>query len=121
MFGRRKYPRINKGYEVSYKCIEKDQFEENPISGLAVNISGGGICFEAKEKLAKGTVIALEINSGNLESSILGLARVAWCKQRGELFEVGAEFWWVGWRDNQAQSNIAEYITTNTANSRITL
>lgn len=119
MFGRRKFPRIDKNYDVSYKCIEKDQFESNPISGLAVNISGGGVCFEAKEKLSKGTVVALEIAAGNLDSSILGLARVAWCKQRGEAFEVGAEFWWVGWRDNEAQNNIADYIRSETADARI--
>ena len=118
MFGRRKFPRINKNYNVSYKSIEKGQFEDNPISSLAVNISGGGICFEANEKLAKGSVVALEINANNLESSILGLARVAWCKPRGDRYEVGAEFWWVGWRDNETQNHIADYIATKTTEVR---
>lgn len=121
MFRRRKFPRINKNYDVSYKSIEQGQFEDNPISSLAVNISGGGICFEAKEKLAKGSVVALEINASNLESSILGLARVAWCKQSGDGYEVGAEFWWVGWRDNEAQNNIADYIAAKTADVRVAL
>lgn len=118
MFGRRKFPRINKNYYISYKCIEKGQFEDNPISSLAVNISGGGICFETEEKLDKDSVVALEINANDLESSILGLARVAWCKQRGARYEVGAEFWWVGWRDNETQSNIADYIATKTTDAR---
>ena len=118
MFGRRKFPRINKNYNVFYKCVDKGQFEDNPISSLAVNISGGGLCFEAKEQLAKGSVVALEISANNLESSILGLARVAWCKLRGDRYEVGAEFWWVGWRDNEAQNNIADYIATKTTDAQ---
>ena len=121
MFQRRKFPRINKNYDISYKCIDESQFEDNPISSLAVNISGGGICFEAKEKLAKKSVIALEINADNFESSILGLARVKWCKPRGHAFEIGAEFCWVGWRDNEAQNNIADYIATNTATAPLSM
>jgi len=121
VFQRRKFPRINKSYDISYKCIDESQFEDNPISSLAVNISGGGIRFEAKEKLAKESVVALEINSDSFDSSILGLARVKWCKQRGDLFEVGAEFWWVGWRDNEAQNNIADYIATKTAAAQLAL
>lgn len=121
VFRRRKFPRVNKNYLVSYKCIEQGQFEDNPISSLAVNISGGGICFEAKEKLAKGSVVALDIKADNLSSSILGLARVAWCKQRGDGYEVGAEFWWVGWRDSEVQNDIANYIAVKTADSRVAL
>lgn len=121
VFGRRKFPRINKNYDISYKSIEQGQFEDNPISSLAVNISGGGICFAANEKLAKGSVVALEINASNLESSILGLARVAWCKPSGDGYEVGAEFWWVGWRDNEAQNNIADFIATKTADVQVAL
>jgi hypothetical protein len=121
VFGRSKFPRINKNYNVSYKCIEKGQFEDHPISSLAVNISGGGICFEANEKLKKGSIVALEINAKNLESSILGLARVVWCKLRGDRYEIGAEFWWVGWRDNETQNNIADYIATKTIEARATV
>lgn len=121
MFQRRKFPRLNKNYDISYKCIDETQFEDNPISSLAVNISGGGICFEAEEKVAKGSVVALEINSDNFKSAILALARVRWCKQRGDLFEIGAEFCWVGWRDNEAQNHIADYIATNTASTQLAL
>ncbi len=121
MFQRRKFPRINKNYDVSYKCIDQDQFEENPISSFAVNISGGGVCFEAREHLKKDTVVALEINSNNIESPILALARVAWCKHRGDIYEIGAEFWWVGWRNNAAQNDIAAYIADKTAANEVTV
>ena len=114
MFQRRKFPRVAKDYRVSYTTVDKSQFENNPISSLAVNISGGGLCFEAAEALEKDTVVALEIDSDDFRSAILALARVAWCKPQGNNFEIGAEFWWIGWRDHQAQSNIADFIQANT-------
>ena len=63
VFHRRKFPRIGKNYQLSYTIIDKAQFEENPLSSLVVNISGGGLCFEASSDLAKDTIVALEINS----------------------------------------------------------
>ena len=121
MFQRRKFPRVSKDYKVSYTTIDKAQFEGNPLSSLAVNISGGGLCFETLEALEKDTVIALEIDSDDFRSAILALARVAWCKAQGEKFEVGAEFWWIGWRDHQAQSSIADFIKANTTKQQVSV
>ena len=59
---------------------------------------------QATEALEKETMVALEIDSDDFCSAILALANVAWCKPRGNNYEVGAEFWWIGWRDDQAQS-----------------
>jgi hypothetical protein len=84
------------------------------VHGLAVNISGGGLCFEAKEALEKDSLVALEIHSDGCGSAILALASVAWCKQKGEVYEVGAEFWWTGWRDHEAQTTMANFIATTT-------
>lgn len=119
MFQRRRFPRVGKNYHISYTLIDKEQFQNNPLNSLAVNISGGGLCFEAKESLAKDTLIALEINSDGFSSAILALARVAWCKQKGDAYEVGAEFWWTGWRDNQAQTSMADFIASKTAAQQV--
>jgi c-di-GMP-binding flagellar brake protein YcgR len=119
VFQRRKFPRVSKSYHVSYTTVDKEQFEANPISSLAVNISGGGLCFEATEALEKDTLVALEITSDTFRSTILALARVVWCKQRGNTHEVGAEFWWIGWRDNQAQTTIAEFIASKTTAQKV--
>jgi len=113
VFQRRKFPRLSNNYQVSYSLVDKAQFANNPISSLAVNISGGGLCFKATEALDKDTVVALEINSADFSSAILALACVAWCKPRANAYEIGAEFWWIGWRDHQAQSSIANFIATS--------
>lgn len=120
MFKRRKFPRVSKEYSVSYSMVDQEQFDRNPVSSLAVNISGGGLCFTTEEPLDKGSMVALDIDADDLHSSILALAKVKWCKPlSGTTYEIGAEFWWIGWRDNDAQHTVADFINTNTAAKRI--
>ena len=119
MFKRRQFPRVSKEYRVSYSLVDQEQFDRNPVSSLAVNISGGGVCFSSDEPLAKGSMVALDIDADDLHSSILALAKVKWCKTQGDSYEIGAEFWWIGWRDNDAQNTVADFISTNTAAERI--
>ncbi|PON14984.1 hypothetical protein C2W62_26200 [Candidatus Entotheonella serta] len=118
MFQSRKFPRVSKEYRVSYSLVDQEQFDRNPVSSLAVNISGGGICFTSEEPLAKGSMVALDIDADDLHSSILALAKVKWSKSSGDSYEIGAEFWWIGWRDNEAQTSVADFISTSTAAKR---
>jgi hypothetical protein len=100
--------------------VDQEQFDRNPVSSLAVNISGGGLCFTTEEPLDKGSMVALDIDADDLHSSILALAKIKWCKPlSGTTYEIGAEFWWIGWRDNDAQHTVADFISTNTAAKRI--
>jgi hypothetical protein len=119
VFQRRKFPRIGKHYHLSYTTVDKTQLENNLLSSLVINISGGGLCFEANEALAKDTIVALEITSDDAHPAILALARIAWCKPKGDKYEVGAEFWWIGWRDNTAQMTIADFIAAKTSHQKI--
>ncbi len=114
MFRNRKYPRLSEEYHVVYKIVEQGQFDSNPVSSLAVNISGGGVCFVATEALEQETMVTLDISAGDLHSSILALAKVKWCKDKGEYYEIGAEIWSIGWRDDTAQRAMADFITTET-------
>ncbi|MBM4085082.1 MAG: PilZ domain-containing protein, partial [Planctomycetes bacterium] len=109
----RKFPRLNENWKIAYRVIEGQQFDESPVKSLAVNISGGGICFESPSELKPGTMTALEMSSDTFQSPIIALAKVVWCKKRlfSDKFEVGAEFWWVGWQSNEAQNAIAGYVS----------
>jgi len=111
----RKFPRVSKEYRVSYSLVDQEQFDRNPISSLVVNISGGGICFISEEPLAKGNMVALDIDADDLHSSILARAKVKWCKASRNTYEIGAEFWWIGWRDHETQTTVADFISTSTA------
>jgi hypothetical protein len=119
VFKRRQFPRVSKEYRISYSHIDQEQFDHSPVNSLAVNISGGGICFNASEPLAKGSMVALDIQADDLRSSILALAKIKWCKAQRDQYEVGAEFWWIGWRDSEAQNAVADFITTNSAARRL--
>lgn len=115
MFWQRRFPRLRKDFQVSYRMVDQEQFEKDPVCTLALNISGGGVCFEATEDLPAGALVALEIRSEDFGAPILALAKVVWCKPRGEAYKVGVEFWWIGWGDNQAQTTIANYVASQTA------
>ncbi|MGE3541055.1 MAG: PilZ domain-containing protein [Candidatus Tectimicrobiota bacterium] len=115
MFWKRRFPRLSKDFQVSYRMVNQEQFEHDPVHTLAVNISGGGVCFEANEDIPKGALVALEIRSDDFSAPILALAKVVWCKQKSGAYHVGAEFWWIGWGDNKAQATIAHYVASHTA------
>ena len=112
MVKRRKFPRLKEGWALEYRVLDAAQFAKDSVSSLAVNISGGGVCLESKEEIEPGTMLALDLHSPAFDSPILALARVVWCKKRlfSDVYETGAEFWWVGWRDSDAQAEIASYI-----------
>ena len=114
MFWRRRFPRLHKDFQITYRMVDQERFDQDPIKGLVLNISGGGVCFEAIDNLQKGTLVALDIRSDDFNAPILALAKVVWCKPQGASYQVGAEFWWVGWGDDQAQTTIANYVTAQT-------
>lgn len=113
MFDKRKFPRLGEIWELDYRTIKLEQFKKNPLSSFTVNISGGGIRFEADEEIPEGTMLALELKSTIFPTSIIGLAKTIWCKKerKKDKYDVGVEFWWTGWKDNNAQQKVADYIS----------
>jgi len=113
MIDKRKYPRLGKIWNVDYRIIRSEEFQANPLRSFTLNISGGGLCFETDEEIPEGTMLALELKSTIFPSSIIALAKTIWCKKESEKnkYEVGAEFWWTGWKSNDAQKAVAEYIS----------
>ena len=121
MVWRRRFPRLSKDFQVTYRMVDQEKFDNDPIKSLAVNISGGGLCLEAADNLQKGALVALDIRSDDFNSPILALAKVVWCKPGGARYHVGAEFWWIGWGDDQAQTTIANYVTTQTTATSLSM
>ena len=83
MFWRRRFPRLSKDFQITYRMVDQEKFDHDPIKSLALNISGGGVCFEATDNLQKGTLVALDIRSDDFNAPILALAKVVWCKPMG--------------------------------------
>jgi hypothetical protein len=108
----RKFPRINEGWSIAYRILEKEATPKDSLNNFTVNISGGGICFFSKYEIVPNTTLAIEMDSEEIPSPVMALARVVWCNTANHEYEVGAEFLWVGWKDNNAQQTIANHISS---------
>jgi hypothetical protein len=101
MFDKRKFPRLGEIWEMDYRKIGLKEFKKDPLNTFTVNISGGGVRLEVEEEIPK-----------IFPSTIIGIGKAIWCKEgkQEDKYDVGVEFWWTGWRDNDAQKALAEYI-----------
>lgn len=113
MSDKRKFPRVGKIWDLDYRVIGPEEFESNALPSLTVNISGGGLCFETNQEIPEGTMLALELKSTVFPSPIIALAKAVWCRKtiQEEKYDVGAEFWWTGWKDNDAQKAVLDYVS----------
>lgn len=110
MQDKRTFPRLSTIWYIAYSKISAEDFQKDLLSSFTVNISGGGICFEAKEEIPDGTILAIELKSKFFPSTIIGLAKTVWHKKRKFRYDVGIEFLWTGWKDPNAQQALAGYI-----------
>lgn len=116
MFEKRKFPRLGESWDVDYRAIQTADLKMNIIDGLTANISGGGICFASNEEIPKGTMLAVELKSAEFPSPIMALAKTVWCKEKDiGKYDIGVEFWWTGWKNNDAQKSILDYVNVQVA------
>lgn len=107
----RRFPRLKESCGLRYRRIQSDSLPDEGVDALTVNISGGGVCFEADEAVEPGALLAIELSLEDFDSAVVSLGRAVWCEPRADgNFEVGMEFWWIGWGDDGAQKAISEYI-----------
>ena len=112
MRDKRRFERVDEKWQVNYRILEEDHFAGGPIHQYTLNISGGGVSFTTEEEIDPGTPIALELKSAQFPAPVLAMANVVRCKRARHNYEVAAEFWWVGWKNDTAQRTISDYINT---------
>lgn len=112
----RKFSRLGTIWKLEYRTIAAEELNKDALKGFTLNISGGGICFEADNEISNGTLLALELKSKVFPSSIIALGKTVWCKKEDarDKYEVGVEFWWTGWDNQDAQFAMADYISKQT-------
>lgn|SRR3989338_3186698 len=92
---RRKFIRLNISVDVDYYVISNEQ-DKHPTH--SVNISTGGICIIAHEKLDVGTLLKLVITIPEIPPTVHATGRVAWVKsftiatEEKTKYDVGIEF-----------------------------
>jgi c-di-GMP-binding flagellar brake protein YcgR len=108
----RRYPRVKESCKIKYRLVEDDAEAGVEQGAMAVNISGGGMRFTADEAFKPGAMVALDLSLSHLPNPVVALARVVWCEasEKPGQYEVGVEFWWVGWSDTEAQAKMLGYI-----------
>lgn len=107
----RRFPRLRSACSFRYKQVKAEGILGDSAKALTVNISGGGVCFETEESIPAGSMLAVELDLPDNECPVVSLGRVAWCRPSDSgKFDVGMEFWWVGWGDDSAQKSISDHI-----------
>ena len=108
---KRRFPRLKDSCILRYRKVEADALPEEGIDALTVNISGGGICFSSPTAVDPGALLAIELTLPDFSSAVVSFGRAVWCEPEDDgKFQVGMEFWWIGWGDDGAQRAISEYI-----------
>ena len=120
----RSFPRVSASCDVKFKPVEGDpNFDQLKTDGSGVmnNISGGGISFQTSEALEVDQMIALEVNLPGFPNNVISMGKVCWCcdSESGSGYDVGVEFWWIGWQDESAQAKIRGFITDALGDERL--
>lgn len=112
MADKRSFPRISSRCVVDYRPVGDDPaFQQmQGAQGVMQNISGGGVCVRMTEDPGKGNLLAMNIQLPGFPSSVISLGKVCWSKPAEDGFDIGVEFWWVGWQDAGAQEQIRQFI-----------
>ena len=106
---RRRLPRLRESCNIRVKPIA-GAFLPGGTEAVTVNISGGGLAFRSEQKVEPGAFVAIEMSMPEFQAPVVALARVAWVDGSAGPWDVGVEFWWVGWGDDSAQRAVADYI-----------
>ena len=115
MEDKREFLRLSEIWDLDYKIIALEDIKKSTISSLTVNISGGGVCFETNKEIPAGAMLVLELKSKHFPSPIIALAKSVWCKKakKKDKFDVGVQFWWTGWKENDSKEAVSEHIIKN--------
>jgi hypothetical protein len=111
---RRVFPRVSTSCEITWRVVDERSEERiaPPVEGgFLQNISGGGLCFSTSSPPPIGVMLALKIKLPELPSPVIALGRATWCEDGISGYEVGIEFWWIGWQDEGVQAEIRNLIT----------
>ncbi len=107
---RRRFPRLSESCLIRVRPLTGFTLPGEGVEAMTVNISGGGLCYHSDVPIDVGGFVAVELTLPDFPSPVLALARAAFSGSSGPPYEIGLEFWWVGWGDDSAQRAIADFI-----------
>jgi hypothetical protein len=122
----REFPRLHASCDLAWSVIDDAEAAKLPIpedqsAGFLQNISGGGLCFSTPAAPQIGALLALRMGLPGVPSPVIALGSVKWREPSSGGHDVGVEFWWIGWQDEDAQVNLGNFITHHLAGPRLKL
>jgi hypothetical protein len=120
MADQRKFPRLADNCQLKYQIINHSSFKKRKLDAAILNVSGGGIQFTVREGIATNTLLAIEMQGPAFDYPVIAIANTIRCDKRriDEMYDIGCEFWWIGWKNNEIQKGLADYISEQTHNSK---
>jgi hypothetical protein len=117
----RVFPRVSTSCEITWRVIEDQKVTRRDPppaeAGFLQNISGGGLCFSTDSPPPTGQMLALKVRIPELPTPVIALGRAVWAEEGAAGWEVGVEFWWIGWQDEGVQEDIRSLITHKLADA----
>jgi len=101
----RKWPRAEASGKLRYWIVQPPEPLSDPFNGSVMNVSRGGMAFLGTEATPVDSVILAELSVASLPGrTVACMARVVWCEDSpaSSQYNIGAEFWWIGWADPAA-------------------
>lgn len=112
----RRFPRVSASCGLRFTPVSESDVAarlDSMSEAMMRNISGGGICFVSERPLTPGCMLALELRLPGFPMDVISMGKVAWSRPLEDDapgFEIGLEFWWIGWEDEEAQTRIRGFI-----------
>jgi len=110
MIEKRSFPRLRRDWEIEYQVSESKSVQTVPIKGGIRDLGAGGFSFRSESASPPNALLQFAILPTDLFKPIVGVARIAWTRGQKGSYESGAQFVWVGWKDMDALTSIAQYV-----------
>jgi hypothetical protein len=94
---KRKQPRFELQYKLTYKQIKSKKFAMEKEYATTFDICSRGVSMlvEKKPNVSSTLIMELIIPGGSSPQSAIGIGKVKWCRKSGEKYRIGLELMWV--------------------------
>lgn len=110
MIEKRSFPRLRRDWELEFQVSESKSVQPVSLKGGIRDFGAGGFSFRSESASPPDALLQFDIRPTDRFKPMVGVARVAWTRGQEGSYESGAQFVWVGWKDMDALTAIAQYV-----------
>lgn len=110
MTEKRQFLRLPREWEVEYQIPAAGFPAPLSSKGVLRDLGAGGFRFSNASDCPANALIQFAIKPNSSLKPMVGVARIAWTRERQGKREYGAQFIWVIWKGEDAQKAIDQYV-----------